>query len=496
METITIDTSGRAENVPREPTNLNTMNEAYWEMGDCSSGYDDAELPSPIQPVLGKEREYEEPTYTLPVHEAGKDYAQPPSPDTYNDDYHNDPSYHDTLHGHQRSRMRGRTNVVRALIEAHVPPQPAPGCSEHDEYLLSIHTAAYKGHLACVQVLVEEGGVHPDDVSVGHTALMRAVMSGNVDLVRWLLETRRVNPIRRLRLEEDNHSIGALEIAALEGKLACAEVLVDCMRKRGVSPSSLMTLVLMECAGMSGNEELLEGVLFWAGLPDLETLSMDQHQMNPNERAKLEVAIIGASRTGHEHIAKRILGSSSLVHAKISWSPLLSASLRDGMVAAAGKNNLEAFITFFDLALLKESSHEAFVSTLSNALYEAADKNARDMVVVLAEKHEVNVNDGSHNPHNLTPLIAAAGRGHLEVDQYLVDKASADIKFGAGEENDTPLWFAVKGGHQDVALFLLRHGGPVNEIVPRRKPNFAHPDSIYTCVLFVSWTLATASRFF
>lgn len=495
-------------------------NAAHWDdMADYSSDCDENDLSSPIQPVPGRGREYDPQTYVLPNRGAGKTYDDlPPSPELYHGDSRDGSPRFSTPPRRPRAlvytppegdyeanralqalkicpgrglemmfeaAMRGRANVVRALIAAGVKAHPGPDCDEdEDEYFVPIHTAAYKGQLECVKVLVREGGVDPDDVSVGHTVLMRAVMSGNPNLVRWLLETRRVNPIRRLKMEEDDYSLGALEIAALEGKVACAEVLVAFLRKTDISVRSCMTNVLMECAGMSGSEPFLERALSWAGLPDLATLSGTKPPLlNSAERAKIEAAMIGASRTGKGGLARSALGFTHLKHAKISWSPVLLSALRDGLVTAAGKNDLESFINFFDLSLSKEMDRHVFNKTLANALYEAADRGARDMVVVLVEKYGVNVNDGSHNPHELTPLIAASGRGHLEVVQYLVDEAGADIRIGAGRENDSPLWFAVKGFHQDVALFLLRHGGPVNEIFPPWRPNFSRPDRIYLRII-------------
>jgi hypothetical protein len=65
--------------------------------------------------------------------------------------------------------LRGKAKVVSALLEAGVPAHPVPGSEDEEKELLPIHTAAARGHLGCVQVLVDQGGVDPDDEFDGLT---------------------------------------------------------------------------------------------------------------------------------------------------------------------------------------------------------------------------------------------------------------------------------------------------------------------------------------
>ncbi|XP_071122548.1 fibronectin type 3 and ankyrin repeat domains 1 protein-like [Mytilus edulis] len=56
-----------------------------------------------------------------------------------------------------------------------------------------------------------------------------------------------------------------------------------------------------------------------------------------------------------------------------------------------------------------------------------------------------------------TPLMLAAGEGHLEVVTYLVTHGSqleaTDTTYGM-----TPLMWAAQGGHLEVVTFLVTHG--------------------------------------
>lgn len=56
-----------------------------------------------------------------------------------------------------------------------------------------------------------------------------------------------------------------------------------------------------------------------------------------------------------------------------------------------------------------------------------------------------------------TPLVYAAGKGHLENVRLLVE-AGANVDFLIAKRHDTALTNAISGNHFDIVLFLLNHG--------------------------------------
>jgi ankyrin repeat protein len=75
----------------------------------------------------------------------------------------------------------------------------------------------------------------------------------------------------------------------------------------------------------------------------------------------------------------------------------------------------------------------------------------------------------------LRPLHYAAKDGNLAITRYLVSKG-ADVNAVAGY-NETPLAFAIKGNHTDVALFLTSNGTNVGE-----NPTYGDPLLIQAAV--------------
>lgn len=91
------------------------------------------------------------------------------------------------------------------------------------------------------------------------------------------------------------------------------------------------------------------------------------------------------------------------------------------------------------------------------------------------------------NPHDVAeeaaPLLnVAAVRGHLEVAEILMDRAGADVEMTNLCTNHdavkTPLYFAVKNNHLEVAQLFLDAGCRINRFV------FAWRDNCFYCYLF------------
>lgn len=95
--------------------------------------------------------------------------------------------------------------------------------------------------------------------------------------------------------------------------------------------------------------------------------------------------------------------------------------------------------------------------TISEELFEAAHLGYMPIIIDLVERG-ANVN--YLNSDRVTPMHAAASRGHLEVMQYL--RAQRAYLHPRTVQNWVPLHHAVRFGHQNIVSFLLGNGAPLN----------------------------------
>ena len=125
-------------------------------------------------------------------------------------------------------------------------------------------------------------------------------------------------------------------------------------------------------------------------------------------------------------------------------------------------------------------------------LLEAARIGNRARVAAVLESG-VNVN--AANKYGVTALGLAAERGHLDTVRLLVERG-ADVNARETFYGSLPIDFALRGGHLDVAVFLLEHksqgaGGVLNAAIRRR--DAAAVKSALTTKQIEGGTLAAAS---
>lgn len=94
-----------------------------------------------------------------------------------------------------------------------------------------------------------------------------------------------------------------------------------------------------------------------------------------------------------------------------------------------------------------------------NALQKATRQGQLERVRELLDRG-VDQNTHPGMPHELSPLMIAANRGHLEVAQLLVDRG-ANIHFTDGDDF-TPLTIAAGEGHWEIAKILAAAGADVS----------------------------------
>jgi ankyrin repeat protein len=98
-----------------------------------------------------------------------------------------------------------------------------------------------------------------------------------------------------------------------------------------------------------------------------------------------------------------------------------------------------------------------------NTLLQASHRGLTEIVKLLLEKHgkkEGYVDDASDE--GITPLIAAASEGHVDVVQLLIDSKQANVN-AKDKDGTNSLMAASARGHNKVVEVLLKGGAAVNE---------------------------------
>ena len=130
------------------------------------------------------------------------------------------------------------------------------------------------------------------------------------------------------------------------------------------------------------------------------------------------------------------------------------------LFAAASQGNLEAMNAITNII------HDVDVrDTESNTpLIIAASENQLAAISILLN-HGANIEE--HGNNDFTPLGVAAYKGHVEAVLLLINKG-ADIEASSADVTCSPLWAAVRNGHENMVDTLLRAGAQVNRRADNR----------------------------
>ena len=274
---------------------------------------------------------------------------------------------------------RGYLEVVRLLLEA-----GADVNAEDQDGSTALMIAAHNRHLEVVRVLLEAGADKNAARQDGATALFAAAFSGQLEVVRMLIEAA---ADKNAATAEGGT---ALMTAAFHGHFEVAQLLLD--------------------AGADKNAAMQDGstaLMFAAGSGHLEVVQV--------------LLDAGADKNA----AKRS-GAITCVFGDFNGD-LRKAWLWD-------KNEARRYYAVTALMLAAGYGHSNVVRVLIEA---GADKNAA-------------VQDGA------TALMLAAVNGYLEVVQVLLE-AGAD-KNAALQDGATALMLAAQNGHLEVVRVLLDAG--------------------------------------
>lgn len=312
----------------------------------------------------------------------------------------------------------------------------ASGCDQSQLNSL-LRSAVLRRNSYFVSALIDSGADVNNRDSVGVSVMSLAVRSGNMDVVRVLIESGCVF---------DNLIDRFLHDAAEMDRVDLMEVLCLCYLDLDVNAKDLYNRTPLHVAAVHGYVEVIRFLVSVGGDPE----TIDSNGWTPLHHAAFEC---------HSTEAVELLLSSS-TYCKYA-------------VNKQGK-------TAFALAVEKDHSHLYDMLQLGDALQRAArigDVNA--MKRCIAEGGKVNGRD----QNGWTPLHRAAFKGKLEIVKLLLNNgAQVDVVDDGGQ---TPLHRAVEAGHVQVALYLVAHGARANMkslvgLVPLNLDSFKNHPAIVT----------------
>ncbi|XP_026291166.1 uncharacterized protein LOC113215718 [Frankliniella occidentalis] len=309
----------------------------------------------------------------------------------------------------------GRADVILALI-------PHYDLNDKDGTPFTpLHLAARGGHEAAVRALLQAGARY-ESVKEGCTPLFLSATAGSAPVVSLLLDPS-------LLLPQPSHvdcwrAAGGAGYAGLQHHLDVFSTLTAELKRRSAQLDSAVAQWCVGGVAEGGSTEVADELLVhW---PDAVRLELDIY----NQKTALSIA----AANGRAALVRTLLsrGADPLQRDKDSDTALH---------LAAHTGSVEVINALWDHTQAEQ------------------DAGRRAELGLLWEGR------GEEDP----PLCVAAGRGHLEALQRLV-QLGADKDAGTRDEPDvTPLRRAATRGHAEVVRWLVKEGA---RLFDRSKPSF------------------------
>ncbi|MFT5388116.1 MAG: ankyrin repeat protein, partial [Candidatus Omnitrophota bacterium] len=268
-----------------------------------------------------------------------------------------------------------------------------------------------------------------EDTPSEGTPLMKAIIKGNVNIVRILLENGAdVNDFGR-----DSDDTTPLMIAAREGNLEIVTLLLDDWGDVHESIRSSWTNALIEAINQE-HKDIVELLLKeGANVNPLTT---------PSEGTPLMKAII----KGNVNIVRMLLENGADVSGRDS-------DYTTPLIIAAREGNLEIVTLLLDNKADANTSNSSSVNALNRAVHEE-HKDIIELLLKNGAKADYVGKD------DYTILVAAASTGNVEIGELLLDYgAKNDVIWTQGGSS---LMIAASNGHADFIEMLIKRGSKVN----------------------------------
>ena len=415
-----------------------------------------------------------------------------------------------------KAAVRGNESIVRCLVETGLKVHPdipsgkteeSKGDddedkeSEHEESIpdrddptaAPLHTAANRGHLGCVKILLEEGHVEVDILDeFTRTPLIAAAGSADTETVRYLLgqgadPTARLDAENELTREYFTEFAGAnaLEIAAANGNIEAVKLLLEhplygSMRKRkskeGKEQGIWVTPLAIKAA--AGKDFGILKLLLERGAYPLEDKDgkTKAEQLSNEERQAIIDATPPAAEHGDLESLKLLLSYQYPTDNEGNVLPFeVPETLHRPFIYGAyhamivDKPEKFEFISSFGLkehdTMSLDKLPEGQLLNIQHLLDKAVTNGSINCAKLMIEKYGADPNR-HRSPSGVQPLFAAAGNNRPEMVRYLLENHKPDIHIGSGRfaTGPTALSIAIHLKSLESVALLLQHGGPVDHI--------------------------------
>ncbi|EPS39642.1 hypothetical protein H072_6585 [Dactylellina haptotyla CBS 200.50] len=312
----------------------------------------------------------------------------------------------------------GRPNIAEVLLNSGAKVDD--GQEEGDQTPLAM--AAFKGHCR-VMIKLLNRGANPNALAEGRPVINEAIVSGNLEAVRLLVEHGAL--LTHDDDDDDNHP--PLALSAL------------------LSDLTMFTYLLEACADKIPHKEYNKAFISSASAGRLEvTKRLLKFKHNQDT---FQAALSAAAYEENWEILLLILESCEGLDCDEIFQQI-----------AVGSEQQDRLLS----AIWKHTKCGISQNTLDVSLYEAVDKEKETTVKLLLEDFNANANATGAEYGNA--LTAAAYDGTLEIIKMLLDHG-ADVNSSDG----WALQIAAGQGHRAVVELLIERGANVNACIDEDK---------------------------
>ena len=336
----------------------------------------------------------------------------------------------------QTAAYRGNVGCIHLLLD-----KGADVNAEGGEYGTALQAAAYKGNVECIRLLLDKGAdVNAEGGKYG-TALQAAAYMSNVECIRLLLD-------KGADVNAQGGEYGtALQAAAYWGNVECIQLLLD--KDANVNAEGGKYGTALQAAAYRGNVECIR-------------LLLDKGADVNAEGGEYGTALQAAAYWGNVECIQLLLDKDADVNAK-------GGKYGTSLQAAAYRGNVECIQLLLDRGVDVNAEGGEYGTALQAAGYWGATKKWVESIayeedgysvqciqLLLDHGADINAKCGKYG----TALQAAAFNYRIHSIRLLLDKG-ADVNAEGGEYGSA-LQAASYACHLEVVKELLSNGANVN----------------------------------
>ena len=371
-------------------------------------------------------------------------------------------------------------------------PESIP--DKDDPSVTPINTAAYKGNLGCVRILIEEGKLDVETCDeFGRTPLIAAANGGETETIKYLLG-QGANPTARM--DKDTEIVenyfgeyagsDALEQVAARRSVENVKLLLEhpfygTTRKRknreDEGPGVYVTPLAIIGAAREGSFETLKLLLERGAYPMEDKDGKTKRELLSDEERKTIVdATAPAAENGDIESLKLLLSYQYPLDKDGNLLPFtLPESLHKSFIYGAyhamkiDSPEKYAFMSSFGVKEHDSMSLDPLPEGQLLNIQQLLDRAAQNCSLACAK---LMINEHGASPHKpripagVLPLYQAVLYNRAAMVRYLLDEHNADTHIGSGRfiTGPTPLWAGITLKSLECIAILLQHGGPIDHV--------------------------------